>query len=63
MFHRRGSGYNRFTVARVAIIFLAAGVWLGGAMTGRSLLTGAAIALLVVALLLGLAGRARSRDE
>lgn len=57
MFHRRRGGYNRYTPWRVGLIFLAAGVWLAGVLTGRGLLTGAAIGLLLVGLLLGLLGR------
>lgn len=58
MFVRRGGGgRDRFTALRIALIFLAAGVWLGGVMTGRGSVTGAAIAILLVALVLQILGR------
>lgn len=57
MFHGRGGGYNRFTLWRVGLIFLAAGVWFAGVLTGRELLTGSAIGLLLLGLLLGILGR------
>jgi hypothetical protein len=52
---RRGSG--RFLVLRVGLFFLAAGVWLAGVRTGRSWVTGAAIVILLPAVLLGFLGR------
>lgn len=58
MFFRRGSGgYNRFTPHRVAILFLAAGIWLAGVIADRAVLTGAAIVILALGLLLGFLGR------
>lgn len=58
MFIRRdGGGRDRFTALRIALIFLAAGVWLGGVITGREIITGAAILILVVALVLQMVGR------
>jgi hypothetical protein len=61
MFIRRdGNGFNRFTWLRVALFFLAAGIWLGGALSGNDLATGAAIVVLLAAVVLGRVG-ARKR--
>lgn len=58
MFIRRNrDGINRFTWLRVALFFLAAGTWLGGVISGNGLATGAAIVVLLVAVLLGRIGR------
>lgn len=60
MFVRRDrKGVNRFTPWRAALLFLAAGVWLGGVLTENSVATAVAIGILLVALLLGPLGRAR----
>jgi hypothetical protein len=56
--HRRGA--DRYTPVRIALIFLAAGVWLAGVITGSLWITGAAIVILLVALALQIAGRHRS---
>ncbi len=48
---------TRFLTLRVGLIFLAAGVWFGGALTGQRWLTGAAIVILLPALLLGVLAR------
>ena len=58
MFLRRDRGRrHRFVNWQVGLFFLAAGVWLGGVVVGRPEVTPVAIALAVVAVLLGAAGR------
>jgi low temperature requirement protein LtrA len=58
MFFRRGGGdSNRFTAWRVGLFFLAAGTWLAGVLAERPLLTGAAIVIVLVAVMLGPLGR------
>lgn len=60
MFVRRGGrGSTRFLAARVGLLFLAAGVWIAGVVTGRFLVTGTAIAILLLALVLGLSARGK----
>lgn len=50
---------NRLTPWRVALVFLAAGIWLGGVLTENHLATGAAIVVLLAAIALGYVGRER----
>lgn len=58
MFLRRdGRGTDRYAPVRIGLIFLAAGVWMAGVITGREWITGAAILILLVALALQVAGR------
>lgn len=54
---RRGPG--RYIRLRVGLLFAAAGTWLAGVLSGRASVTGAAILLLVVALLIGVVERRR----
>lgn len=62
MFIRRDrKGYDRFTWLRVALLFLAAGTWLGGVLSGNGFATGAAIVILLVAVLFGRIGRGTDR--
>lgn len=58
---RRGDGPDRFLAVRIALIFLAAGVWVGGVVTGRDAITGVAIGILLVALVLQIVGRRSAR--
>jgi di/tricarboxylate transporter len=52
---------TRHLVIRVALLFFAAGVWIAGVVVGDDRVTGAAIVVATIALLLGLlARRARS---
>lgn len=46
-------GSSRLLGVRMALYFLGAGVWIGGALTDRPLATGSAIVILLVAFLLG----------
>ncbi|HEV2132128.1 MAG TPA: hypothetical protein VGR27_13530 [Longimicrobiaceae bacterium] len=48
----RRSSPDRHLVWKVAIFFLAAGIWLAGVISGRAWLSGAAIAVLLLALVL-----------
>jgi hypothetical protein len=57
MFNRRDGGAHRHTWLRVSIFFLAAGLWLAGVITGNTWLTGAAIGILAIGVLLRFAGR------
>ena len=59
---RRGGGSHRFVFWQVGLFFLAAGVWLGGVVTGRPGAAAIAIPMLVVAMILGALGRRRSED-
>lgn len=59
---RRG-GRSRFLYWQVGLFFLGAGVWLGGVLTGRTAVTGVAIAILVAAMILGAMGRRGQQDE
>lgn len=62
MFIRRGGDEpDRFARIRIGLIFLAAGVWLGGLITGREAITGIAILILIVALALQVIGRRARR--
>jgi low temperature requirement protein LtrA len=57
-FARRDRSPNvKYLTARVALFFVAAGVWLAGVVTEQPVYTGAAIVILVVAMLLGLYAR------
>ena len=51
------TGGRRFLDARVALFWLGVLVWLTGIVLGIEQLTGVAIAILVIALLLGLVAR------
>lgn len=53
---------DRYATFRIGLIFLAAGLWLGGLITGQAYATGAAIVVLVVALLLQIIGRRRAGE-
>jgi hypothetical protein len=55
---RDGRGPDRFTWVRGGLFFFAAGLWLAGALTDRPVVTGVAIGVLLLAMLLRLAGRA-----
>jgi hypothetical protein len=58
MFIRRsGPISTRFTVARVTIFFLAAGLWVAGVLAGDERITAAAIAVGVFGLFLGFIAR------
>ncbi|HEX6070798.1 MAG TPA: hypothetical protein VFZ18_13270 [Longimicrobiaceae bacterium] len=57
MFLRRDRRSRRFVNWQVGLFFLAAGIWLGGVVAGRPGVTPVAIAVAVVAVLLGAAGR------
>ncbi|CAN5537731.1 hypothetical protein BH24GEM3_BH24GEM3_07800 [soil metagenome] len=48
----RRSSPDGYLLWKVAIFFLAAGVWLAGVISGRAWLSGAAIAILLLALVL-----------
>jgi uncharacterized membrane protein len=53
-----------FVAWRVGLFFLAAGLWVAGVIAGDDRIIGAAIVILVVAILLRLfAGRARPPEE
>jgi hypothetical protein len=52
---------TRFLALRVGLIFLAAGVWFGGVLVDERWLTGAAIVILLPALLLGILARREVR--
>lgn len=58
MFLRRdGRDPDRYSWIRIGLIFLAAGVWIGGVITGRQLITGLAIVIVLAALVLQIIGR------
>ncbi len=59
MFFPRRSGEStpRYLNARVGLFFLAAGVWLAGAVAGNRMVTGIAIGVAVFAIVLGLVAR------
>ncbi len=59
---RRSSDTNRFVYWQVGLFFLASGVWVVSLVSGYTKLTGVAIGILLVALLLGAMGR-RSSEE
>ena len=59
---RRPSRAHRFTYWQVGLFFLAAGVWAVSVVSGRPRLTGGAIALLLIALVLGAIGRRLTDD-
>lgn len=48
---------TRFLTLRLSFFFLAAGVWVAGAATGNRWVTGAAIVILIPALVLGFIAR------
>ena len=65
---RNRSATSRFLTSRIAIFFLAAGVWLAGVIVEDKRLTGAAIVILFIAFVLGLVGQrqddaAAAREE
>ena len=60
---RDRAGATRWIAARVGLFFLAAGIWVAGAMVGNEWVTGAAIAVAAVALLLGLIGRRYGAED
>lgn len=63
MFIRRDRrGADRFMVLRVALFFLAAGVWVGGLLAGNDTATGVAILIVLAALGVGLLARRRPRE-
>lgn len=53
---------DRYASIRIGLIFLAAGLWLGGVITGWPAATGAAILVLVLALVLQIVGRRRGES-
>jgi low temperature requirement protein LtrA len=50
----RSRSKDRFTVAKTAIFFLAGGIWLAGVLANDLRITGAAIVILVIGLVLRL---------
>lgn len=54
---RRDRGSHRFVEWQVGLFFLAAGIWGGAIVVGRPEITGVAVAVLLVSLLLGVLGR------
>lgn len=58
---RRDRHGHRFVEWQVGLFFLAAGIWLGAVLIGRPALTGAAMVVLVAALVLGIVGRRLDR--
>ena len=62
---RRDRRSHRYVEWQVALFFLAAGIWVGAMIVGRPRITGAAVVVLFVALLLGVHGRrlAARQDE
>lgn len=63
MFIRRDrKGAGRFLLWRVALFFLAAGVWLGGVLAENETATGLAILILLAAVVLGFVGRRREEE-
>jgi Na+/H+ antiporter NhaC len=64
MFISRRSGRStRFTVWKVALLFLGAGIWVAGIMAENFQITAAAIIVVAIALLLGLAERREATPE
>ena len=60
---RRGGGSHRFLPLRIAIFFLAAGIWLAGVLTGRDEVTGIALGILVLGWILTLVARRSAEEE
>lgn len=64
MFLRRDRrGDHRFTLWQVGLFFLAAGIWIGGLIAEIPSITGVAILVLAVAMILGMIGRRGSEGE
>ena len=59
---RRGRGSHRFVNWQVGLFFLAAGIWLGGVVTGIHQATFLSIAVLLAAIVLGMTGRRGQQD-
>ena len=59
---RGGPPAGRYLLARVGLFFLGALVWLGGVVAGDRRVTGGAIAILAVAMLLGFLDRGAPPD-
>lgn len=60
---RRRGGSSRFTIWKVTILFLGAGIWLGGVITENFQVTAAAIIVVGIGLVLALVERATSRTH
>ena len=54
---RRDRYGHRFVNWQVGLYFLAAGIWLGAVITDRPSVTGVAVGILLVAVVLGIVGR------
>ncbi|MDR0787434.1 MAG: hypothetical protein LBG44_06165 [Gemmatimonadota bacterium] len=54
---------QRYLFARASLGFFGAGVWLAGMLAGNSTFTGAAIGILLVAVVLGWIARYQERRE
>jgi Na+/H+ antiporter NhaC len=60
---RRRRGSSRFTVWKLALLFLGAGTWLAGVMMENFQVTAAAILIIVIALVLSLVERRGPEGE
>jgi hypothetical protein len=60
LFISRNRGTPRYTTLRVALFFLAAGIWLGGYFIGNQVVTGVAIFVAILGVILGMLGRERA---
>lgn len=64
MFVRRdATPTTRFLTVRVGLFFLGAGIWLAGVMGENRAWTGAAVAVILAALILGIVARKREEAE
>lgn len=54
---RSGAPVQKYLYARVGLFFLAAGLWIAGAMGGNTIFTGTAIVIAVLGVALGLIAR------
>lgn len=60
---RRDTGSTRFTVWKVALLFLGAGIWIAGIIVENYQITAGAMIVVAIALILSLVERRRPPSE
>jgi len=60
---RRNRSSSRFTIWKVALLFLGAGIWIAGIIVENYQITAAAIIVVTIGLLLGLVERRKDDEE
>ncbi|CAN5770062.1 hypothetical protein BH23GEM6_BH23GEM6_06590 [soil metagenome] len=60
---RRNRRSSRFTIWKVGLLFLGAGVWIAGVIVENYQITAAAIIVVAIGLLLGLVERRRDDEQ